>query len=84
LRSRGRERGSFRGAHAPHALAMAPSPSRTFLLQGGSNLKKNRFMSEAEEAVLLARVDKVAAQLDAGEGIPIERVREDIRGWARK
>ena len=41
-------------------------------------------MSEAEEAVLLARLDKAAAQLDAGEGIPIERVREDIRRWAEK
>ncbi|MFZ0917684.1 MAG: hypothetical protein WAN04_12370 [Candidatus Udaeobacter sp.] len=41
-------------------------------------------MSEAEEATLLARVDKAAAQLAAGEGIPIERVREDIRRWAGK
>ena len=41
-------------------------------------------MSEAEEAALLARLDKAAAQLDAGEGTPIERVREDIRRWAGK
>jgi len=41
-------------------------------------------MSEAEEEILLARLDKAAAQLDAGEGIPIDRVREDIRRWAGK
>jgi phosphoglycerate-specific signal transduction histidine kinase len=41
-------------------------------------------MSEAEEAVLLARLDKAAAQLDGGEGILIDRVRKDIRRWAGK
>ena len=41
-------------------------------------------MSKAEEAVLLARLDKAAAELDAGEGVPLERVREKIRGWAGK
>ncbi len=41
-------------------------------------------MSEAEEAALLASLDKAAAELDAGEGIPIARVREDIRRWAVK
>ncbi len=39
-------------------------------------------MSEAEETALLASLDKAAAQLDAGKGVPIERVREDIRRWA--
>ncbi len=39
-------------------------------------------MSEAEEAALLASLDKAATQLDAGKGIPIARVREDIRRWA--
>ena len=37
-----------------------------------------------EEAALLARLDKAAAELDAGEGVPLERVREKIRGWAGK
>jgi hypothetical protein len=41
-------------------------------------------MSEAEEAALLASLDQAAAELDAGKGIPIERVREDIRRWAGK
>jgi len=37
----------------------------------------------SEEAALLASLDKAAAELDAGKGVPIERVREDIREWAR-
>ena len=39
-------------------------------------------MSRAEEAALLASLDRAADELDAGKGIPIERVREDIRRWA--
>jgi hypothetical protein len=41
-------------------------------------------LSEAEEAALLARLDKAARELDAGKGVPLERVREQIRGWATK
>ncbi len=41
-------------------------------------------MSREEEAALLARLDKAAAQLNAGEGVPLDRVREKIRGWAGK
>ena len=37
-------------------------------------------MSEAEEAALLARLDKAAAELDAGKGVPIERVRDRFVG----
>jgi hypothetical protein len=46
--------------------------------------KEEPIMSEAEEAALLARLDKAAAELDAGQGVPLERVREKIRGWAGK
>jgi hypothetical protein len=38
----------------------------------------------SEEAALLASLDKAAAELDAGEGVPLERVREKIRGRAGK
>lgn len=41
-------------------------------------------MSQAEEMALLASLDRAAAELDGGKGIPIERVREDIRRWAGK
>ena len=37
----------------------------------------------SEEAALLVSLDKAAAELDADKGVPIERVREDIREWAR-
>ena len=46
--------------------------------------KEEPIMSEAEEAALLARLDKAAAELDAGQGVPVEGVREKIRGWAGK
>jgi ABC-type Na+ transport system ATPase subunit NatA len=36
----------------------------------------------SEEAGLLASLDKAAAELNAGKGVPIERVRENIREWA--
>jgi ABC-type Na+ transport system ATPase subunit NatA len=36
----------------------------------------------SEEAALLVSLDKAAAELDAGEGVPLERVRENIREWA--
>jgi hypothetical protein len=38
----------------------------------------------SEDAALLASLDKAADELDAGEGVPLERVREKIRGWAEK
>ena len=41
-------------------------------------------MSQEEEAALLARLDKAAAELESGKGVPLERVREKIRGWAGK
>jgi hypothetical protein len=41
-------------------------------------------MSKAEDAALLARLDKAAVELDAGEGVPLERAREKIPGWAGK
>lgn len=38
-------------------------------------------MSEAEETALLSLLDKAAAQLDAGQGLPVAPIREDIRRW---
>jgi hypothetical protein len=36
----------------------------------------------SEEAALLASLDTAAVDLDAGKGVPIERVCENIREWA--
>jgi hypothetical protein len=38
----------------------------------------------SEEAALLVSLDKAAAELDAGKGVPIERVRENVREWAKR
>jgi hypothetical protein len=46
--------------------------------------KQELILSEAEEAALLTRLDNAAAELDCGKGIPLDRVREKIRGWAGK
>ena len=41
-------------------------------------------MSEREEAALLASLDKAAIELDAGHGVPVERVREIVGRWLTK
>ena len=41
-------------------------------------------MSETEEAVLLARLDKAAVELDAGRGAPLDQVRGMVGKWATK
>ncbi|MBA3543941.1 MAG: hypothetical protein H0T83_05815 [Chthoniobacterales bacterium] len=41
-------------------------------------------MSEAEEAALLASLDKAVAELDGGKNIPVALVREDIRRWSSR
>ena len=38
----------------------------------------------SEETALLISLDQAAAELDSGKGIPLDRVREKIRGWAGK
>jgi len=40
-------------------------------------------MSE-REAALLASLDKAATELDAGRGVPVERVREMVGQWLTK
>jgi hypothetical protein len=65
------------------AIARLPANQKS-ALAAWLQSQEEPIMSAAEEAALLARLDKAAAQLDAGEGIPIERVREDIRRWAGK
>jgi hypothetical protein len=44
---------------------------------------KTDVSNASEEADLLASLDKASAELDAGKGIPIERIRENIREWAK-
>ena len=44
---------------------------------------KTDVSNASEEAVLLASRDKASAEPDAGKGIPIGHVREDIRQWVK-
>jgi hypothetical protein len=45
---------------------------------------RQKIKSEAsEEAALRASLDKAAAELDAGEGVPLERARENIQERAK-
>ncbi len=46
--------------------------------------REEPILSKQEEAALLASLDKAAAQLDAGHGVPIETVRERVAKWAAK
>lgn len=46
--------------------------------------REKPILSKREEAALLASLDKAAAELDAGRGVPIETVRERVAKWATK
>ena len=59
-------------------------PGENSALAACAQPQEEPIMSEAEERALLIRLDKAAAELDAGKGVPIDRVREQIRGWAGK
>jgi hypothetical protein len=65
------------------AIARLPANEKS-ALSAWLQSQEEPVMSEAEEAALLASLDKAAAELDAGKGLPIARVREDIRRWAGK
>jgi hypothetical protein len=65
------------------AITRLPADEKTALAAWLQSQEKP-VMSEAEEAALLASLDKAATELDAGKGIPIDRVHEDIRRWATK
>jgi hypothetical protein len=41
-------------------------------------------MSAQEEAALLASLDRAASQLDAGQGVSSDQVRNLVKAWAAK
>jgi hypothetical protein len=65
------------------AIAHLPANEKS-ALTAWLQSQEEPIMSTAEETALLASLDQAAAELDAGKGIPVERVREDIRRWAGK
>ena len=46
--------------------------------------REEPILSKQEEEALLASLDKAAAELDAGRGVPIEIVRERVAKWPTK
>jgi len=52
------------------------------LIRLTAELKAQRSRTTTEDDAVLARLGTASAQLDAGKGVPIERVRENVREWA--
>ena len=65
------------------AIEHLPAPEKKALSAWLSS-QNGAEMSEAEEAALLASLDKAAHQLDAGQGVPIDEVRKMVPQWATK
>jgi hypothetical protein len=70
-------------AEIQEAISELPAKEKS-ALAAWLQSQEEPFLSEKEEAALLARLDEAAAQLNAGQGIPIEQVREMIGRWAAK
>ena len=68
-------------AEMRHKLAQLPFEEKIRKVGELIRLRQKIESDVSEEAALLASLDKAAAELDAGKGIPIERVRENIREW---
>ena len=49
----------------------------------GELIQLSRKVKTSSDDALLARLDKAAAELDAGKGVSIARVREDIQTWPK-
>lgn len=65
-----------------HKLAQLPFEEKIRKVGELIRLRQKIKTGVSGEAALLASLDEAATELDAGKGIPIERVREDIREWA--
>lgn len=62
-----------------HQLARLPFEEKIRKVGELIRLRQKIKIHVSEEAALLASLDQAGAELDAGKGIPVERVREDIR-----
>jgi hypothetical protein len=65
-------------------LAMGTSAGYVLSMSSVMEIQEAPVMSEREEAALLARLDRAAAELDAGKGVPLEQVRGMVGKWASK
>jgi hypothetical protein len=46
-------------------------------------IRLSRKIKSSSDDAVLARLDRAGAELDAGKRVPIARVREHIRDWAK-
>jgi hypothetical protein len=60
------------------------SPDERAALAAWLQSQEEPVMSKTEEAALLVSLDKAARELDAGQGQPIEVVRERLQKWTTK
>jgi hypothetical protein len=44
----------------------------------------SKWLLSHEEVCLLASLEKAERQLDSGQGVPLNKARDIIRGWASK
>jgi len=67
-----------------HKLAQLPFEEKIRMVGELIRLRQQvKTENGSEEAGLLARLDKAAGELDAGKGVPIVRVRDNIPEWAK-
>ena len=66
-----------------HQLAQLPFEEKIRKVGELIRLRQKVRVGVSEEEALLARLDRAAGELDAGKAIPIARVREDIKTWAK-
>ena len=64
--------------------SLAKEPFEQKVRKVGQLIRLSRKVKASSEDALLARLDKAAAELDAGVGVPLARVREDIKTWAKR
>jgi hypothetical protein len=62
---------------------LAQLPFEEKIRKVGELIQLSRKVKASSEDALLTRLDKAAAELDSGKGVPIARVREGIRRWAK-
>jgi len=51
--------------------------------KGSELIQLSRKVKASSEGALLERLDRAAAELDAGKRVPTARVREHIRDWTK-
>jgi hypothetical protein len=64
-----------------HKLAQLPFEEK--IRKVGELIELSRKVKASSGDGLLTRLDQAAAELDAEKGVPIARVREDIKTWAK-